>query len=193
MTQVLEEAGTSRVPALLRHWPALVGLAFAAFNVVRMESGIESAAVLAASAFVYIGAAALGLRKSAWPLFLATVALITVVRIVDAPFDAAWVVLGGGLLLGLFGLVRGATRPGYALPLQSLAYLGFGGATVLAMFVDPTVGAYLVAVGLLGHAAWDVWHHRTGRVVSRSMAEFCLFLDTALAIAIIVVTATSGG
>jgi hypothetical protein len=50
-----------------------------------------------------------------------------------------------------------------------------------------------VAVGLLGHAAWDVWHHRTNRVVSRSLAEFCLVLDTALAIGIIVVTATSGG
>jgi hypothetical protein len=52
---------TRKVPALLRHWPALVGLAFAAVNAVGMSSGVESAAVLAASAFVYIGAAALGL------------------------------------------------------------------------------------------------------------------------------------
>ncbi len=192
MTQT-EVAGTRKVPASLRHWPALVGLAFAAVNAVGMSSGLESAAVLAASAFVYIGAAAVGLQRSAWPLFLASVVLITLVRVFDPPFDAAWVVLGGGLVLGLYGLVRGAIRPGYALPLQSLAYLAFGGATVLALFVNPTVGAYLVAVGLLGHAAWDVWHHRTNRVVSRSLAEFCLFLDTALALAIIYVTATSGG
>jgi hypothetical protein len=42
--------------------------------------------------------------------------------------------------------------------------------------------------GLLGHAAWDVHHHRTNRVVLRSLAEFCLVLDTALAVAIVIVT-----
>jgi hypothetical protein len=46
-------------------------------------------------------------------------------------------------------------------------------------------GAYLVAAGLLGHAAWDADHYRANRVVVRSMAEFCLVLDTALAVAIV--------
>ena len=46
----------------------------------------------------------------------------------------------------------------------------------------------LVAAGLLGHAAWDAYHHRVNRVVVRSMAEFCLVLDTALAVAIVIVT-----
>jgi hypothetical protein len=45
-----------------------------------------------------------------------------------------------------------------------------------------------VAAGLFGHAAWDVHHHRTNRVVVRSLAEFCLALDTALAAAIVIVT-----
>jgi len=53
--------------------------------------------------------------------------------------------------------------------------------------ITPEVGAYVVAAGLLGHAAWDV-HHRTNRVVVRSLAEFCLALDTALAVAIVIVT-----
>jgi len=39
----------------------------------------------------------------------------------------------------------------------------------------------------LGHAAWDVHHYRTNHVVVRSLAEFCLALDTALAIAIVTV------
>jgi hypothetical protein len=43
-----------------------------------------------------------------------------------------------------------------------------------------------VAAGLLGHAAWDVHHQRTNRVVC-SPAEFCLALDTALAVAIVIV------
>lgn len=55
--------------------------------------------------------------------------------------------------------------------------------------VTPELGADLVAAGLLGHAAWDVYHHRTNRVVVRSLAEFCrLALDTALAVAIVIVT-----
>ena len=44
-------------------------------------------------------------------------------------------------------------------------------------------------IGLLGHAAWDVYHHWNQKVVSRSMAEFCLVLDIALAVTIIVLTA----
>jgi hypothetical protein len=35
---------------------------------------------------------------------------------------------------------------------------------------------------------WHVYHHRTGQVVVRSMAEFCLVLHTLLALAILVVT-----
>jgi hypothetical protein len=62
---------------------------------------------------------------------------------------------------------------------------GFGGVAGAALVVDPALGAYLVAAGLLGHAAWDVDHHRANRVVVRSMAEFCLVLDTALAMAIV--------
>jgi len=48
--------------------------------------------------------------------------------------------------------------------------------------------ADLVAAGLLGHAAWDAYHHRVNRVVVRSLAEFCLALDTALAVVIVIVT-----
>jgi len=57
-----------------------------------------------------------------------------------------------------------------------------------ALVVNPELGAYLVAAGLLGHAAWDAYHHHVNRVVVRSMAEFCLVLDTALAAAIVIVT-----
>jgi uncharacterized membrane protein len=75
------------------------------------------------------------------------------------------------------------------LPLQTLAMAGFGGVALLALAVQSDLGAYLVAAGLLGHAAWDVYHHRTGRVVARSLAEFCVVLDTLLAVAIVVATA----
>ena len=70
----------------------------------------------------------------------------------------------------------------------TLVGLGFGAAAGAALVVNPELGAYLVAAGLLGHAAWDAYHHRVNRVVVRSMAEFCLVLDTALAATIVTVT-----
>jgi hypothetical protein len=130
--------------------------------------------VLAASATVYLGAAALRRPAAAWPLFFATVVVITAARLADDRFEPTWVVLGGAVALGVFGLLRGAARPGYGLPLQTLALLGFGAAAGAALVVNPELGAYLVAAGLLGHAAWDAYHHRVNRGVVRSMAEFCL-------------------
>jgi hypothetical protein len=74
------------------------------------------------------------------------------------------------------------------LPLQTLGLVGFGAAAGAALVIPPALGAYLVAAGLLVHAAWDIYHHRTYRVVLGSLAEFCLALDAALAVAIVIVT-----
>jgi hypothetical protein len=62
---------------------------------------------------------------------------------------------------------------------------GVGAAAAIALILSRDAGSYLVAAGLLGHAAWDVYHHRVNRVVVRSMAEFCCVLDTLLAVAIV--------
>jgi hypothetical protein len=173
---------------LRRRWPTLAGLGFAALVTVDLASGVELAPVLAASAAVYLGAAALQRPAAAWPLFFATGAVITVARLLEDRLEPTWVILAGAAALGIYGLLRGAARPGYGLPLQTLALLGFGTAAGAALMTTPALGAYLVAAGLLGHAAWDVHHHRTNRVVVRSLAEFCLVLDTALAVAIVIVT-----
>jgi hypothetical protein len=169
-----------------RRWPALAGIVFAALVAIGMANGVEQAPVLAAAATVYIGCAALQKPGAAWPIFLGTVAVITVAKLLDV--DATLIVLGCGLALGVYGLLRGVLRPGYGLPLQTLALLGFGAVAAIALFVDTDLGAYLVAAGLLGHSAWDLHHYRTDRVVVRSLAEFCLLLDATLAVLIVVVT-----
>jgi hypothetical protein len=180
---------TSQTRSLLRRrWPSLAGLGFAALVAFDLASGVELAPVLAASAAVYLGAAALQRPAAAWPLFFVTVALITVARVLDDRFEPTWGILAGAVALLAYGLLRGAGRPGHGLPLQTLGLLGFGAAAAAALVITPELGAYLVAAGLLGHAAWDLHHHRTNRVVVRSLAEFCLVLDTALAVAIVVVT-----
>lgn len=186
-TEAIRPSSPLRVA--LRRWPILVGLAFAAFIAVGLDSGVELSKVLAASAVVYLGAAAFRRRGAAWPVFWVTAAVIGVGTFVDLGFDPAWAILGVGVLLLVYGLVRGAIRPAEGLPLQTLAMLGYGGAAAIALFVNPIAGSYLVAAGLLGHAAWDAYHHWKQRVVARSMAEFCLVLDTALALTIIVLTA----
>jgi hypothetical protein len=55
--------------------------------------------------------------------------------------------------------------------------LAFGSIVLAALYVDPDLGGYLVAIGLLGHGAWDVYHYLRDRVVARSYAEFCAVLD----------------
>jgi hypothetical protein len=118
----------------------------------------------------------------------ATLVVITVARLLEERFEPTWVILAGAGALLIYGLLRGAGRPGHGLPLQAVALLGFGAAAAAALPITPELGAYLVAAGLLGHAAWDFHHHRTNRVVVRSLAEFCLVLDAALAVAIVMVT-----
>ena len=190
MTDIQSTLQASPKPQSLlrRRWPTLAGLGFAALVAFDLASGVELAPVLAASAAVYLGAAALRQPAAAWPLFFAITAVITMARLREDRLEPTWVILAGAVALGVYGLLRGAARPGSGLPLQTLALLGFGAAAGAALVVSPELGAYLVAAGLLGHAAWDAYHHRVNRVVVRSMAEFCLVLDTALAAAIVTVT-----
>ena len=96
---------TTRIPTtptptarLLRRWPAMAGLGFAALVVLDLAGGVDLAPVLAASAVVYLGAAAVGRRSAAWPMFALTVVVITAARFV-LPFDATWAVLATGVPL----------------------------------------------------------------------------------------------
>lgn len=72
--------------------------------------------------------------------------------------------------------------------MQTIAMAAFGAAGVVALFVNSTLGAYIVAAGLLAHAGWDVYHHRANKIVLRSLAEFCFVLDVVLAAIIVFLT-----
>ncbi len=170
----------------LKWWPILAGIALAGFVARDMSSGSDLAPILAASGLVYLGAAALQKPSAAWPLFFGTFVAITATSVGVVPFDATWVFLGLAAFFVVYGLLRGAARPRDGLPLQSIAMVGFGTAAAIALIVGGDAGAYIVAAGLLGHTAWDVYHHSVNRVVARSMAEFCCALDTLLALAIVI-------
>ncbi|TCK27871.1 hypothetical protein [Pseudonocardia endophytica] len=170
-----------------RYWPALAGVALAAMSAYGIASGADVAAVVAASGFVYLAAAALGSRAAAWPAFGVSFVLIALEKVVPAA-DPVATMSAVALVLAVVGVVRGRLRPGSGLPLQGAAMLVLAPVALVASQAAPVLAGLLVAGALLAHAAWDVHHHRTGRVVVRSMAEFCVVLDTVLAVLVLVVT-----
>lgn len=103
-----------------------------------------------------------------------------------------WLLPGLALAYLIFGAARGTLRrPGVA-RLQTAGLLGFGAFAVLALFLDPAVGHYVVAAGWFGHAMWDVAHHRdlaqhraTG-VVPRWYAELCFVIDLLVGASLVV-------
>jgi hypothetical protein len=185
-------AGRPTILRSLQWWPALAGAGFAAFVALDLftggETGRDLGPVVAASGLVYLAAAALRKPFVAWPAFFVSVVVITIAKLGWTEFDATWILLAFAALLAIYGLATGAARPAGGLPLQTIAMLGFGAVAAIALFIDATAGAYMVAAGLLAHAAWDAYHHRTNTVVVRSMAEFCFVLDVLLAVAILIVT-----
>jgi hypothetical protein len=172
---------------LPRRWPTVAAIALTALVARDLSTGADLTPILAASGLVYLGAAALKKPTTAWPVFLGTFVVITAASVASTASAATWILLGLAVPLAGYGLLRGAARPTHGLPLQAIAMAGFGGAAAITLLVGGDLGAYLVAAGLLGHAAWDVWHHRTNRVVARSLAEFCVVLDTLLAVVMVVV------
>jgi hypothetical protein len=185
MPQPPEEKRPSLL-ASLKWWPTLAGLALAGFVAFSGSAGAESASILAASGFVYLGAAALRKPSVAWPLFFVTFLVITAGRRGVIPIDPTWIILGLAAITFLYGVRQGAGHSWEGLPLQTIAMVVVGAGAALAVVVNGAIGASIVAAGLFGHAAWDAYHHRVKRVVNRSMAEFCCVLDTAIAVAIVV-------
>ena len=86
------------------------------------------------------------------------------------------------------GVVGGQLRKPGGLPLQTVGMLAFGSTVLLALHVDPGLGGKLVAIVILGHAAWDAYHYLRNRVVPRSYAEFCAVVDLLLGAAILLMT-----
>ncbi|MCK9795911.1 hypothetical protein M1843_19370 [Isoptericola sp. 4D.3] len=179
--------GTSRADGAARSafgrvWPAALGVLVAAGTMIGLADARDVAPVLAASGFVYVAAAALGRPGAAWAAFGVTFVLIGVAKVAD--LDPTPWMIALAVVLAVVGLAAGRGRPPWSLPLQAAAMLVLAAAALLAVRADATVGGLIVAVALLGHAAWDLYHHRTRRVVSLSLAEFCCVLDVLLAVAV---------
>ncbi|MGW3609934.1 hypothetical protein ACWD6N_08590 [Micromonospora sp. NPDC005163] len=125
-----------------------------------------------------------------WPTGLAL--LMTVDNWVDPGVLTPWamLVLPGGYLV--IGLARGTLRGPGVLTTQLLGLAGWVTLTLVAVTAGGRTAAWLVAFGWLAHAAWDLVHHRIGRVVPRGYAEWCGVLDAAVGVTVILAILTTG-
>lgn len=173
---------------LVHRWPTALGVAVAALTALdlKVEAGLVSSlsALVVVMALVYVGAAALGRPRASWAVLLGGLPLALFVPPTSA-INPSVVVLAIAVFFLVVGVMRGQLREPGGLPLQAAGVLVFGATALAALYVAPELGAYLVALALLGHAAWDAYHYLRDRVVTRSYAEFCGIADLLLGAAIL--------
>ena len=177
---------------VLKHrWPTLLGVLLLVLTVfdLKLDQGFVSflAALVIFMALIYLGAAVLGQRSSAWLVFGVGLVLITILRQMDMNLTSIVVFLAAALVFLVVGAVTGRWRTASSLPLETVGMLVFSAIALIALNLDLNLAGYLLAAGLLGHAIWDGVHLWQNRVVARSYAEFCAVLDVLLGVTILVI------
>lgn len=179
---------------LLHRWPTALGIVVAALTALgaQINRGFVSAlaSIIVFMALVYLAAAVLGRRSSAWPVFGAGFVVIAISKLLGLGNAATLGFLAAAVLFLVLGVVRGQWRGASGLPLETLGMFAFGAVGLAALSVSLTWAGYLAAAALFAHAAWDAVHLWRERVVARSYAEFCAVLDVALGAAILVMMAS---
>ncbi len=178
------DGGPMTLSTLTRRWPTWLALAWAAVSLADLADGLEYAFVLLVAATGYLFIAVVDRSRLTWPVLFGLIAVVVVLRSLDVDQWPALTVTAFALMAA--GLITGQLRrPGLYL-LQSPAAVGFIALGMAALAVPAAIGSYLVAAGLLGHAAWDAVHWRANSIVTRSFAEWCGVLDATLGVGILV-------
>jgi hypothetical protein len=179
-----EEAGarSATPPTGIAGWPTVLGVVAG----IAVGFSGELPAIVMVCAAIYLVAAVAGRPNAAWIGFVASIPFVGIGRVLDQPWVSLAAIGSASLILIIVGGARGVWRArDHRRQLFAMAL--FSTIAVAAVTdVDPLIAGILVIVGLLGHAAWDVWHHLRKAVVAQSYAEFCAVLDVILAIVIAV-------
>jgi hypothetical protein len=173
---------------LMHRWPTALGIAVAALAAFDLQDGLEFAALTVLMALVYLGAAALDRRWSAWVVLLAGLLPTFFIHSNSGIDPSVVLLLAAAPVLLVLGVARGLWRRPGGLPLQTVGMLAFGSTVLVALYVDPDLSGKLVVIAILGHAGWDAYHLLRNRVVPRSYAEFCAVVDLLLGAAILFMT-----
>ena len=124
------------------------------------------ALVVAIAATCYVAAAAFSLPGMAWAWIPLSFVVVLAGALVG--LDPLVATAGAAAVLVVVGLLRGAARP--ALTLEAADLLLYGSIAVGALLLAPTAGLVVVAVTLVAHGIWDLWHLRRHRdLVSPSL------------------------
>jgi len=172
-------------PAALAHrWPTAVG-ALAALGMILLGPNRTAVAlVVAIAATCYVAAAVFARPWMAWAWIPIAFVVVVAGKLVDVEPVVATGVAAAALVV--IGLARSTTRP--AVTLETAGLLVYGAFVVAALLLAPAVGLVVVALTLIAHGVWDVWHLRRHRdLVSPSLAEACIALDVPLGLAVLVV------
>lgn len=169
---------------LLARWPSALAVAAALLGGGGSGTSTTLAAAVAFIALNYVFAAVTARQVSAWWGLLGSIPIILSGRITGV--DAAPFVLMGLIAAALIGVgSRRGTWSRRQNRVQLYGLVGYGAIAVAAALSSGTLAAILIAVGLLGHVAWDVVHLVRNEVVGRRYAELCIVLDTMLALTIL--------
>ena len=173
---------------LMHRWPTALGIAVAVLAAFDLEDGLEFAALTVLMALVYLGAAALDRRWSAWVVLLAGLLPTFLIPSMSGIDPSVVLLVAAAPVFLVLGVARGQLRKPGGLPLQTVGMLAFGSTVLVALYVDPDLGGKLVGIAIIGHAVWDAYHYLRDRVVARSYAEFCAVVDLLLGAAILFMT-----
>ncbi|MFI7612548.1 hypothetical protein ACIBP6_15110 [Nonomuraea terrae] len=171
------------VAALASRWPTWCGLAATALNLADARDGRSLGFVVYLAALIYLATAVIDRPGMVWVLFGFSVVAVTLLKVFGV--DPWPLLIAGAVTVVVLGLTAGLLRQGGLTAAQLPAMLVFGAAAVFALSLSPEAGGALVAAALIGHAVQDVAVWRSGKVVARSMAEFCAVLDFTLGAAIL--------
>ncbi|WP_370619803.1 hypothetical protein [Mumia sp. Pv 4-285] len=171
--------------SLASHWPVLLGLVAAGFQIVTGVATDAVATTVAAAASCYLAAAAFSRPWVAWAGILSASVVVTVSEIAGVAWWAGLSAYAAALVLA--GICRGA--PARALAEQAAAMLVFGGLAVVAVTISPRLGLALAGLALASHALWDYRHLRRADVVPSSLATFCILLDVPFGLAALTLAA----
>jgi hypothetical protein len=111
---------------------------------------------------------------------------VVLLRLVD--LEPAAVLGVAALVLAAAALLSGRLRRSRLHLLHAPVAAVVAALALIALGAPDTAAALVAAAGLAGHAAWDAYNHRTGRVVARSFTEWCGALDAVLAVGLVALT-----
>jgi hypothetical protein len=168
-----------------------LGLVVAGLSISEIASGavdarVEQSLLIALPVVVYITTAVIGHAWTAWPVLVAAIAGLVLLRSTD--LEPVLGLSAAAATVVVVGLLVRRLQLGTESRMELLGAFGFGALVVTALYVEPRVGGVVVGLGLIGHAIWDVVHYRRDMVVPRPFAEFCGVLDSLVGVAVLVAT-----